>query len=231
MLAATEVRSMFGAIAGRYDLLNRILSLGTDRRWRRRACVELAAAPGELAVDLCCGTGDLARELAGRGVTVMAADFSREMLSRAAAKGVPRLAEADCLRLPFREGAFDLVTVAFGARNLADMPAGLREMRRVLRPGGRLGILEFASPRGAIFGRLYLLYLRLAVPLIGAIVSGRRSAYAYLSTSIQEFPDQDQMKRIIEQAGFESVRHLDFARGIAALYIAGKPAAGSSPTR
>ncbi len=219
MPAAAEIRSMFGAIAGRYDTLNRILSLGTDRAWRRRTCAELGAAPGMLAADLCCGTGDLALALADRGATVVAADFSREMLTVAGAKGLSRLAEADCLRLPFPDGRFDLVTVAFGVRNLADLEAGLREMHRVLRPGGRVGILEFASPAGPVFRRLYAAYLRWCVPTIGAIVSRRRSAYQYLSSSIRAFPDQARMKEILRDTGFEPVRHVDFARGIAALYV------------
>jgi len=219
MPAAAEIRSMFGAIAGRYDTLNRILSLGVDRAWRRRTCVELGATPGMLAADLCCGTGDLALELAGVGATVVAADFSREMLAVAGSKGLPRLAEADCLRLPFPDGRFDLVTVAFGVRNLADLETGLREMHRVLRPGGRVGILEFASPRGPIFRRLYNAYLRWCVPTIGAVVSRRRSAYRYLSRSIRAFPDQPRMKEILREIGFERVRHVDFARGIAALYV------------
>jgi demethylmenaquinone methyltransferase/2-methoxy-6-polyprenyl-1,4-benzoquinol methylase len=214
---------MFGAIAPRYDLLNGLLSLGTDRSWRRRTCDALGIAPGELAADLCCGTGDLALAVAGRGATVIAADFSREMLSIARGKGVARLAEADCLRLPFRGASFDLATVAFGVRNLADLKAGLREILRVLRPGGRVGILEFATPPGPLFRRIYFTYLRWIVPSLGAVVSGRRSAYAYLASSIQEFPDQPEMEAILRGAGFTSVRHLDFARGIAALYIGCRP--------
>src|SRR5262245_3525348 len=155
MPAAHDIRSMFGAIAWRYDTLNRVLSLGTDRAWRRRTCDLLRVRPGELAADLCCGTGDLALELAARGARVVGADFSPEMLRHAAAKGLGTLAEADCLRLPFPDAQFDLVTVAFGVRNLADLRAGLLEMRRVLRPGGRLGILEFARPAGHLFPLVY----------------------------------------------------------------------------
>ena len=223
MPQAASVREMFGAIAPRYDLLNGLLSLGTDRSWRRRTCEALNIAPGELAADLCCGTGDLALAVAGRGATVIAGDFSREMLSIARGKGVPHLTEADCLRLPFRGASFDLATVAFGVRNLADLEAGLREILRVLRPGGRIGILEFATPPGPIFRRIYFTYLRWIVPSLGAIVSGRRSAYAYLASSIEEFPDQPKMEAILRDVGFTSVRHLDFARGIAALYIGTRP--------
>ena len=223
MPVAAEVRGMFDAIAGRYDLLNRVLSLGTDRSWRRRTCDALGAGPDCFAADLCCGTGDLAIALEERGARVVAADFSGEMLAVAARKGVRRLAGADCLRLPFRNESFDLVTVAFGARNLADLDAGLQEMLRVLKPGGRLGVLEFASPPGPIFRRIYTAYLRWAVPSIGAAVSGRRSAYTYLSTSIRAFPDQARMREILAGNGFTNARHIDFARGIAALYIAERP--------
>lgn len=219
MLDADQIRGMFSAIAPRYDALNRILSLGTDRTWRRRAGDLLGAGPADLAADLCCGTGDLALALAQRGATVVGADFSRPMLRLAARKGLARLAEADCLRLPFPDGCFDLVTVAFGARNLSDLPAGLREIHRVLRPGGRVGILEFATPTWPIFRRIYLGYLRWAVPAVGAAVSGKPAAYRHLSSSIQVFPDQQAMKLILAGAGFASVRHVDFAGGIAALYI------------
>jgi demethylmenaquinone methyltransferase/2-methoxy-6-polyprenyl-1,4-benzoquinol methylase len=220
---AADVRTMFEAIAGRYDTLNRVLSLGTDRRWRQAVCEALGAGSGDLAADLCCGTGDLSMALAGTGATVAAVDFSREMLRRASAKGVPLLAETDCLSLPFPDRAFDIVTVAFGVRNLADLEGGMREMLRVLRPGGRLGILEFAAPRGALFSRLYRGYLRWVVPSIGALVSGRGSAYSYLASSIKAFPDQPRMKELLRAIGFDRVEHLDFARGIAALYLGRRP--------
>ena len=220
MPAADDVRAMFGAIAWRYDTLNRVLSLGTDRAWRRRTCDLLAIAPGELAADLCCGTGDLSMEMASRGARVVGVDFSPEMLRLAATKGLGGLAEADCLRLPFPDGVFDVVTVAFGVRNLADLRAGLAEILRVLRPGGRAGILEFASPGGRVFPYLYRGYLRWVLPAVGAALARRRAAYVYLGTSIQAFPDQPRMKQILRETGFDRVSHVDFARGIAALYIA-----------
>jgi len=224
MAEAAQIRTMFSAIAGRYDLLNRVLSLGTDRSWRRRTCTLLGVNPGMLAADLCCGTGDLALALAGRGARVVAADFSHEMLTRAAAKGVARPAEADCLRLPFRDATFDRVTVGFGVRNLQDLGAGLAEIRRILKPGGVAGILEFATPSPAPFRVVYYAYLRLLVPVLGALLSGRGSAYGYLSSSIREFPDQRRMTALLASTGFAPVRHVDFARGIAALYIAQRPA-------
>lgn len=225
MAEAAQIRSMFSAIAGRYDLLNRVLSLGTDRSWRRRTCELLGVTPGMLAADLCSGTGDLAVALADRGARVVAADFSHEMLIRAAAKGVARPAEADCLRLPFRDATFDRVTVAFGVRNLQDLNAGLLEIRRILRPGGLAGILEFARPTPAPFRVLYHSYLKLFVPAVGAVLSGKGSAYEYLSSSIREFPDQEKMTVMLQNLGFAPVRHVDFARGIAALYIAQRPVA------
>ncbi len=220
---AGQVREMFGEIAGRYDALNRILSLGSDRSWRSRTCDILAVRQGERAADLCCGTGDLALDLARRGARVVAADFSRPMLDRALDKGAAGLVEADALALPFAEGSFDLVTMAFGFRNLADRERGLSEIRRVLRPGGRLGILEFAMPRSAIFRRIYLPYLRRMVPAVGAIISGRRGAYHYLASSIQAFPEQSQMTQSLGRAGFDRARHHDFFFGIAALYVAHRP--------
>ena len=223
MPVAADIRKMFGSIATRYDTLNRILSLGTDRAWRNRTCDALGVSGSDLAVDLCCGTGDLALSLAGRGATVVGADFSREMLSIASTKGVGRLAEADCLRLPFLDGSFDVATIAFGVRNLADLDRGLAEIRRVLKPGGRVGILEFAQPRGPVFRSLYYGYLRGVVPSIGALVTGRRSAYRYLSDSIRKFPDQEKMKGKVRNAGFDSVSHIDFMRGIAALYTGRRP--------
>ncbi|HEY3175585.1 MAG TPA: bifunctional demethylmenaquinone methyltransferase/2-methoxy-6-polyprenyl-1,4-benzoquinol methylase UbiE [Candidatus Polarisedimenticolia bacterium] len=224
MPEAAMIREMFSSIAARYDLLNRVLSLGSDQDWRRRTCDELGISPGEMAADLCCGTGDLALAIARRGARVAGVDFSRGMLAIARGKGVERLAEADCLRLPFRRGTFDLVTVAFGVRNFADLDAGLREIHAVLKPGGRVGILEFAAPPGPVFRRFYLAYLRWVVPSLGAIVSGRRSAYVYLSSSIRGFPDQPKMEGILRAAGFASVTHIDFARGIAALYVGFRPA-------
>ncbi len=223
MPRATEIRTMFSSIAGRYDLLNRVLSFGTDRAWRRRTCEALEAGPATRAADLCCGTGDLALALAARGAQVVAADFSHEMLLRAAAKGVVRTIEADCLRLPFAEGSFDVVTVAFGVRNLADLDAGLAEIRRVLRPGGRAGILEFARPTVAPFRIAYHTYLRWMVPPLGAVISGHAGAYRYLATSIRDFPDQDLMTRRLAAAGFRPVRHIDLTGGIAALYIGQRP--------
>jgi len=145
------------------------------------------------------------------------------MLTRAAAKGVARPAEADCLRLPFRDATFDRVTVGFGVRNLQDLSAGLAEIRRILKPGGVAGILEFATPSPSSFRIVYHAYLKLMVPTLGALLSGKGSAYRYLSSSIRDFPDQSRMTALLLDSGFDRVRHIDFARGIAALYIGQRP--------
>jgi demethylmenaquinone methyltransferase/2-methoxy-6-polyprenyl-1,4-benzoquinol methylase len=242
---------MFGSIAGRYDLLNRLLSFGIDRGWRRRAARRLAegVAAGERpdgagakppsALDLCCGTADLALDLAAAGFRVVGVDFSHEMLVRGRAKtaraarrdGAPAgrpivLAEADALRLPFPDGGFAAAAVAFGVRNLEDLDAGLAEIRRVLGPGGRLAVLEFGRPRGRLAGAGYRLYLNLLVPLVGRIVSKDRGAYAYLASSIQGFPDQEAFPGRLLRAGFTEVRCESLTLGVAALYLALKPGPG-----
>ncbi len=217
------MRTMFDRIAPRYDLLNRVLSAGIDVRWRRR-CID--AVGGTEALDVCSGTGDLLieflrRDPAGRrGVGI---DLSTEMLSRAAAKlargglrGV--LAAGDAERLPLRDGGFDAVTVAFGIRNVGDAPAALREMHRVLRPGGRIAVLEFSMPRGT-FGGAYRLYFTRVLPRIGGWVSGDAGAYAYLPASVERFARPEQFGALMTAAGFSAVRWERLTGGIAHLYI------------
>jgi len=236
------IRRIFAGISPRYDLLNRLLSLGVDRGWRRRAVSALTAGPPDPGIpgrearvlDICCGTGDLSLDLAKAGLEVTGADFCHEMLvigrSKAAARGSGesrgrvRLAEADALRLPFRDGAFSGATVAFGVRNLQDLDAGLAEMRRVIGAGGRLAVLEFGRPQGAIVGPLYLLYLNVVVPIVGRLLSGSREAYGWLSSSIQAFPDQAAFPARLERAGFTEVRVESLTFGIAALYVGTAPA-------
>ncbi len=222
---AERVRAMFDGIAPRYDLLNHLLSLGTDFGWRRRAVAALAPAPGEEVLDLCCGTGDLALALAASGARVTGADFSLPMLARGARKagrGRRRLSlcAADALRLPFRDAAFDAASVAFGVRNLADPLAGLREIRRVLCPGGRLAVLEFARPRAPLLRRLYRLYLRGALPAAGLLIAGDADAYRYLGDSIGAFLDQEAFVDLLGRAGFEPAPPRDLSGGIAAIYPA-----------
>jgi len=223
---AAAVRAMFGAIAPRYDLLNHLLSLNRDRRWRRRAVdLLLAHAPADgRYLDACAGTLDLARELAmrpGFTGTVVACDFSLPMLRG----GLPKargLALApvcgDALRLPVPDAAFHGATVGFGVRNLADLDAGLRELRRVLRPGGRLVILEFTTPGWQPFRALYLAYFRRILPLVGRMVSRHGSAYDYLPASVLDFPAPRELAERLEAAGFGDVVWETRTGGIVAIH-------------
>jgi demethylmenaquinone methyltransferase / 2-methoxy-6-polyprenyl-1,4-benzoquinol methylase len=230
---ATEVRRMFGAIAPRYDLLNHLLSLNRDRAWRRRAVdrlLEGSAADG-LYLDACAGTFDLAVELASRPTFrggVLGFDFAYPMLDRGRGKLPGRSILpgcADALQLPLRDGAVDGAMVAFGVRNLADVDAGLRELARVVRPGGRVVILEFMTPAWQPFRWLYLFYFRRILPLVGRLVSRHGSAYAYLPASVLEFPEPAELARRMEAAGFDGVRWDVMTGGIVAAHHATRRAA------
>jgi len=224
-----RVRAMFGAIARRYDLLNRTLSLGQDLGWRRRAVAETAVDAAGTVVDLCGGTGDLAVELARvlpRSL-VVCADFAHPMLLRAQAKLARRglasrcaLLEADALRLPFSDGTVAAVTVAFGVRNFCDLDAGLREILRVLRPGGRLVVLEFSRPTSRFLSAVYSLYLRRVLPRVGDGVSGRQGPYRYLATTIGEFPEPPILAGILRESGFAAVGWLPLTGGIVCIHTA-----------
>jgi demethylmenaquinone methyltransferase/2-methoxy-6-polyprenyl-1,4-benzoquinol methylase len=226
--AARWVRAMFGRIAGRYDLLNHLLSFQADRYWRARAVRRLLPVlerPGAVALDICCGSGDLTLALAGRArATVLGSDFCRPMLAEARRKAAARKArvawfEADALRLPLRDGSLDLITAAFGFRNLADYRAGLAEMRRVLRPGGTAAILEFSQPRNPLLGRLYGFYSRRVLPAIGGWLSGSPEAYAYLPDSVGRFPGAAQLAAEMRASGFGDVSYSLLTGGIAALHV------------
>ncbi len=222
--AAAWVRGMFGRIAGRYDFANHLLSGNLDRLWRRRAVRRVRDAldrPGARALDICCGTGDLTIAL-GRGgrALVMGSDFCHPMLVEARRKTAAPLFEADALRLPLADGSLDVITAAFGFRNLADYDAGLREMRRVLRPGGVAAILEFSQPRHRAFAALYHLYSRRVLPVIGGLVTGAPDAYGYLPASIQKFPSAGELADQMRAAGFESVSYELLTGGIVALHLA-----------
>ncbi len=221
------VAAMFGRIAPRYDLVNRVLSLGVDRSWRRDAARSaLAHAPARI-LDVATGTGDLALLLArgaGEGV-VTGIDFSEEMLdlarAKAARQGVRvRLERADALALPFADASFDALTVAYGLRNFADVPAGLREMRRVLRAGGRLVVLEFPPPDDRPIGRAMRWYGRSVMPNLGGWLSGDRSAYAYLPASTHAFLEPERLADAMRAAGFGDVRYRLQTFGISALHVA-----------
>ena len=195
---AAWVRTMFSRIAPRYDLLNHLLSFNQDRRWRARTASrlsEILARPGARVLDLCCGTGDLLLALqASRSLPVLGCDFSRAMLTLARRKD-PRCAliEADALRLPFADASLDLITIAFGFRNLADYHAGLEEMRRVLKPGGTLAILEFSQPSRRWWVVLFGFYSRFVLPLAGGVISGEPTAYRYLPASVRRFPSPEEL--------------------------------------
>jgi len=225
--AARAVREMFTAIAPRYDLLNHVLSFNIDRLWWRRVArtfAQILARPGARVLDLCCGTGDMAFALqhAARnsGAAILGADFSHAMLQRAYEKSKdpsPCWIEADALSLPFPDSQFDLVTSAFGFRNLADYDAGLLEILRVLRPGGECGILDFGEPKG-IMGQAYRVYFRRVLPVIGTAISGVRGPYAYLPASVARFPTPEEMLTRMGWAGFQESSWTPYTLGIAGLY-------------
>ena len=215
-LPAEGVRAMFNRIAPVYDAMNRTMTAGLDRRWRR-ATAEAVVRPGDEVLDACCGTGDLAIAAARVGGRVTGLDFSERMLERARRKA-PELEWicGDLLALPFGDGSFDGATVGFGVRNVEDLELALRELRRVLRAGGRLGILEITRPRG-LLARFYRFWFDGVVPLLGKLLPGG-AAYTYLPASVRRFPGPQELAGLIADAGFEDVRCRTFAGGIVALH-------------
>jgi len=215
-LSPEGVRSMFDRIAPVYDAMNRLMTAGLDRRWRREAA-EAVVRPGDRVLDACCGTGDLAVAAARAGGNVTGVDFSRPMLERARRKA-PEIEwiEGDVLALPFAEGSFDAATVGFGVRNLSELDRGLRELRRVLRPGGRVAILEITRPRGML-ARFYRLWFDGVIPLAGKLLPGG-SAYTYLPASVRRFPDPPGLAQLMDESGFGEIRWRLFAGGIVALH-------------
>jgi demethylmenaquinone methyltransferase/2-methoxy-6-polyprenyl-1,4-benzoquinol methylase len=225
----TRIAGMFDAIAPRYDLLNHVLSAGLDRRWRVRAIDALSLPDGARLLDLCTGTGDLAITAVARlpRATVIGVDFAAAMLRRAAFKlgaqaltSSVRLVRGDATRIPLADSACDGATVGFGIRNVADPHLALAEMARVLRPGGRLAILEFGAPRIPGIRALYSAYFRYVLPLVGRTISKHRSAYSYLPASVGTFPPPAEFARIIAAAGFAQVRAVPLSLGIVYLYTA-----------
>jgi len=225
---------MFTSIAPRYDLLNHVLSFNVDRMWWRRTARSfrsIMSKPNARVLDLCCGTGDmtfaLRRQAVDSSPQILGADFSHAMLQRARSKSSSRFSqnvpvgpgwvEADALNLPFPAQHFDLVTSAFGFRNLADYDAGLREIVRILRPGGECGILDFGEPTG-MMGRLYRIYFKQILPRVGTAISGVRGPYAYLPASVERFPEPEQMQARMRRAGLSQTSWTPYTWGIAGLY-------------
>jgi len=227
---AAEVRAMFAQIAPRYDLLNHVLSLNIDKRWRRFVITKVEQhlrRPGAVALDLCCGTADLALEL-GRVAPTVGIDFCRPMLEVGQGKVRSRklpisLVEGDALNVPVRDGSVDVVTVAFGLRNLESVERGLAEMFRLLRPGGRAAVLEFSRPQIPIFSSIFQFYFTSILPRIGNAISGSGFAYQYLPDSVKRFPDQKSLARMMQSFGFSGVRYYNLFGGVAALHIGDKP--------
>jgi len=222
---------MFAAVAPRYDFLNHFLSFGRDIAWRRataKALRERLARPGSVAVDVCCGTGDLALALARYSAgKVIGTDFCRPMLQRGREKAQRSARavfffETDTLALPLRDDSVDAISVAFGFRNLANYQAGLREMHRVLRPGGLIAILEFSRVRWPVFGPLFRFYFQRILPRLGTWISGVPGPYQYLPDSVSQFPDQESLAAALTAAGFANVRYQNFTGGIAALHLGQK---------
>ncbi|MGD0183156.1 MAG: bifunctional demethylmenaquinone methyltransferase/2-methoxy-6-polyprenyl-1,4-benzoquinol methylase UbiE [Terriglobales bacterium] len=224
--AARAVREMFTSIAPRYDLLNHVLSFNIDRLWWRRTARSFASIlqrPDAHILDLCCGTGDMTfalRRQADKSAKILGADFSHAMLQRANFKSTGkslRWVEADALSLPFPDQQFDLITAAFGFRNLADYDAGLREITRLLRPNGECGILDFGEPSG-LMGKLYRIYFKRVLPAVGTLISGVKGPYAYLPASVERFPSPEEMLGRMRRAGFREASWTPYTFGIAGLY-------------
>jgi demethylmenaquinone methyltransferase/2-methoxy-6-polyprenyl-1,4-benzoquinol methylase len=216
-----DVRRMFDAVARRYDLTNDVLSLGQDRRWRREVYDAVDPRPGQLVLDLAAGTGTSSQPFADAGATVVPCDFSLGML-RVGKRAKPALpfTAGDGTRLPFRDATFDAVTISFGLRNIVDPQAGLAELRRVTRPGGRLVVCEFSHPANRAFRTVYMEYLMKALPRVARAVSSSPDAYVYLAESIRAWPDQEGLARMIRDAGWTRPQWRNLSGGIVALHRA-----------
>jgi demethylmenaquinone methyltransferase/2-methoxy-6-polyprenyl-1,4-benzoquinol methylase len=241
-----RIAAMFGRIVPHYDLMNRLMTAGLDRRWRRLAAAEAPLSPDDRALDVCCGTGDLSFALAERwpGCAVTGLDFTAEMLDRARQKGArrrgadattgaraPDFVQGDVLALPFADGEFAAVTVGWGVRNVPDLPRALAEMSRVTRPGGRVVCLESTRPPGGFGRRFHGVWFDRVVPALGRLVAGEDSAYQYLPASVQDFPDADGLAALMARAGLGGVRYRRLGFGAVALHVGVKPAGSARRPR
>jgi demethylmenaquinone methyltransferase/2-methoxy-6-polyprenyl-1,4-benzoquinol methylase len=226
---AAKVHDLFGGIAGRYDLMNDVQSFGLHRVWKQQLVRRANPQPATRALDLCCGTGDIALSLARRGADVVGLDFSEPMLAVARQKKIPRAAlrppqfiQGDAQQIPFPDNSFDLVTVGYGLRNLASLETGLREMQRVARPGGRLLALDFGKPDNALWRGIYFGYLRFFIPLLGGIFCGNPAAYAYILESLKHYPAQRGVAEKMTALGLKNVRIINLLGGIMSINTAEK---------
>jgi len=230
---AARVNDLFAAIARRYDLLNDLQSFGLHRRWKRRAAELAAVQPGGRALDLCCGTGDIAFALAHRGAVVTGLDFSAPMLDVAEARNKipdpqtgarnPTFIQGDAQQIPFPDGTFDAVTVGYGLRNLASWETGLAEMHRVAKPGGRLVVLDFGKPANVLWRKIYFGHLRCSVPLIGWLFCGNVDAYAYILESLNHYPAQLGVAEKMRELKLANVRVINLLGGAMAINYGEKP--------
>lgn len=234
-----NVRKLFGLVAPRYDLMNDLQSFGLHRRWKNHLVNLAKVQPGERALDVCCGTGDLALTLAGRGANVVGLDFSEPMLIVARTKAqklksnaAVRFVQGDALNIPFPDAAFDLITVGYGLRNLSSWEAGLAEMARVAAPGARLLVLEFGKPDNALWRTAYFSYLKLFVPLLGLLCCGNAAAYSYILESLKHYPAQRGVEAKMRQLGLAQVRVGNFLGGAMSINVGEiprRPAAANPP--
>jgi demethylmenaquinone methyltransferase/2-methoxy-6-polyprenyl-1,4-benzoquinol methylase len=240
-----KVSELFARIAPRYDLINDVQSFGMHRRWKRRVVQLAEVRPGERALDLCCGTGDLAFALAEAGASVTGLDFSEEMLQVArekfkvhppssdfgatsGSKFEVEFVQGDAQRIPFPENTFNIVTIGYGLRNLADLDAGIREMLRVTRPGGRLLALEFGKPGNALWRSIYFIYLRTFLPVFGKVFCGNAAAYGYILESLKHYPAQEGVSARMREVGWQKVRVLNLFGGTMSIHWAFKDCQGGT---
>lgn len=216
-----QVRSMFDAIAGRYELVNKVMTFGLDARWRRRAVADLRLPPGSVVLDVAAGTGDFTRELVRQGQRPVATDLSYNML--AVGRAMPARVQADASALPFRDASVDGVTCGYALRNFTDLPGTLREMARVIRPGGRVSLLEVAEPRSGLWRAGFRLWFRRVVPFLGGLISDR-AAYRYLPASTAYLPAADELCTLLRDAGFSTVNHRTIMGGLSQQFLATRSA-------